>query len=106
MPNLAARERMLRIEFGNEVPQGYPLLKKEFLPSLDGFSASDIRRLTQETLQGPLREIEAATHFVRVGFLGPPLRCPSSRKAFRRKTGNLEAVIKRIQARSRWAGEE
>ena len=50
MHDLAARERMLRIEFGNEVPQGYPLFKKAFLPSLDGFSASDIKRFAQETL--------------------------------------------------------
>ena len=105
MPNFAARERMLMIEFGKEVPVGYPQAKKEFLSSLEGFSGSDVKRLVQETVQEPLREIEAATHFVQVSLLRAPLRCPSSRKAIRTHSRSLEAAMNRRKAHSRWDGE-
>ena len=65
MPDSTARERVLEIELGHEIPQDYHTFKSSIIDQTDGFSASDIKRLVQEALQGPLRGVQSATHFLR-----------------------------------------
>ncbi len=63
MPDSTAREQMLRIELGDNIPGNFQVTLPGLLDKTDGFSASDIKRLVQEALQVPLRGVQSATHF-------------------------------------------
>ena len=63
MPDDAARQRLVEIEWGIPLPNDF----KEWYSSMTrGFSGSDIKRLIREILQLDLRNIQRATHFVKV----------------------------------------
>lgn len=66
LPDAAARERMLEIELGEHLPGNFQQVKQSLINRTDGFSGSDIKRLVQETLHAPLRDIESAAYFARV----------------------------------------
>lgn len=68
MPDHTARPRLLEIELDHTFPKE---LEERISVETRGYSGSDIKRLAQEALQMPLREVQSATHFVKVdGFRG------------------------------------
>lgn len=67
MPDEAARARMFQIHLGNTPHTLTPQDFKELARRTEGYSGSDIAIVVREALMQPVRLVQNATHFKRVG---------------------------------------
>jgi vacuolar protein-sorting-associated protein 4 len=72
MPDDAARLKLLRLELDNYWSNDFDNFQNEFISITSGMTGSDIKRVAQEALKMPLREIEAATCFHKLIARGGP----------------------------------
>lgn len=67
LPDLAARTTMFKLAVGDTKTALKPEDFRELAKAAEGYSGSDISIVVQDALMQPIRKIQQATHFKRVG---------------------------------------
>ncbi|XP_043220525.1 vacuolar protein sorting-associated protein 4-like isoform X1 [Amphibalanus amphitrite] len=79
LPDRAAQRRLIELHLGGTATSLSELDWQQLLAGTDGLSGSDLAELTQHALYQPLRELETATSWRRLGDVGyrhtAPHRC-------------------------------
>jgi vacuolar protein-sorting-associated protein 4 len=68
LPDLAARTTMFKLAVGDTKTALKPEDFRELAKASEGYSGSDISIVVQDALMQPVRKIQQATHFKRVGL--------------------------------------
>ena len=74
LPEEPARSQMFRLHLGNTPHSLNEPDLRQLARKTDGYSGADISIIVRDALMQPVRKVQSATHFKKVGLLGVFLR--------------------------------